>query len=167
MNSNRVVRHSLALIAALVVVCFAVIAVVELTSRQSHPVNGERLIRALAQYAKDLHSHGVALPPAVSLDTLLQSGYLTPQDVEPFEGAKVTFFLGATGTNPQGVLMEAHMPDGTVQLVLADGSVQQVAQDRWEEHRKRLGQTGSTANGSRLLSSETNTTSSTSLDGMR
>jgi len=96
-------------------------------------VNGERLANALARYSRDIAKQGQGIPVSVTLETLLQAGYLTAEDVKPFGEAKVIFYATADTSKPQSILIEARMPDGSVQVVLADGSVQQFSQSRWEE----------------------------------
>jgi hypothetical protein len=61
---------------------------------------------------------------------------------------------------PQGILVRARMPDGQFICALADGSVQQFNQERYEQRRKNIGQPDSSANGNQPFRSETNSTSS-------
>ena len=136
MNQTRIRRLTLAILAALVAGVVAVVAFIQLGYRQPGLVNGDRLVAALAQYAKDLRSHGQPLPSSVTLDTLIGSGYLRPEDAKPFEGVSVIFHSDAKEAYPQSILVEAHMPDGLVLVVLADGSVQALTPERFEEFRK-------------------------------
>jgi hypothetical protein len=91
--------------------------------------DASKLIPAMQAYARDRVARGQALPPAVNLSDLVAGGYLTFDDVAVFHGADVTFYPGVDLKSPQAVLLRAHMPDGTEMVMLADGSVQQVATD--------------------------------------
>jgi hypothetical protein len=103
-------------------------------------INGERLANAMARYTKDLHSRGEALPPTITLDTLVAKGYLNTEDTKPMQGIDLIFHTDAVDTSPQMFLVEAHMPDGQIQVVLADGSVQQYSRSRWAEAQRNVGQ---------------------------
>jgi hypothetical protein len=103
-------------------------------------INGERLANAMARYTADLHSRGEAVPPTITLDTLVGQGYLRAEDTKPLEGVELVFHTDAVDTNPNMFLVEARMPDGQIQVVLADGSVQQYTHSRWAEARRNVGQ---------------------------
>ncbi len=103
-------------------------------------INGERLANAMARYARDRHSRGEVLPPTITPDTLVAQGYLSAEDMKPLKGIALIFHTDAVDTNPQMILVEAHMPDGQVQAVLADGSVQQFSPSRWAEAQRNVGQ---------------------------
>lgn len=156
MNAKGNFRLVLIIAAALAVTCVVVFSIVELTAPLPRPVNGLRLANALAQYARDLHARGTPVPKSVSLETLLSLGYLTPEEVKPFEGAKVTFYSDADDTRPQSVLIEARLPDGQVEAVLADGSVQQFSRRRWAEYRTNLDRQAAPGDGSKPVSLGTN-----------
>ena len=160
MNLRRISRRTMKIVAALVVTLVAALIVIELASDQSHPINGDRVANALAQYTADRQSHGDPPAKSVTLDMLLRLGYLTAQDAKFFEGAKVIFYGDADDTNPQTVLVEARMPNGQVQAVLADGSVQQFSPQRWALYRKGLGQQSAAASESQPIRAETNRTPS-------
>jgi hypothetical protein len=155
MNEARIRRLTFGILAALAVGVVALVLFIEFGYRQQASVNGDRLVAALAQYAKDLHSHGQRLPSSVTLDTLVGGGYLQPEDAKPFAGVKLIFHSDASEADPRSILMEAHMPDGTVLAVLADGSVQALTRERFEEFSRTNGQ-GRAAGGSRLVPPETN-----------
>ncbi len=154
MNETQIRRLTFGLLAALLVGVVAVVLYIEFGSRQQASVNGDRLVAALAQYAKDLRSHGQPLPSSVTLDTLVGSGYLQPEDAKPFAGVNVIFHSDASEAYPQSILMQAHMPDGTVLAVLADGSVQALTRERFEEFTRTNSQHRS-ANGSLPIRPET------------
>ncbi len=103
-------------------------------------INGEPLAKAMARYTTDLHRRGEPLPRTITLDTLVTHGYLSTEDVRPLQGIALTFHTDAVDTNPQMILVEARMPDGQVQAVLADGSVQQFSPRRWAEAQRDVGQ---------------------------
>ncbi len=134
-------------IVAVAVACIVVFSVVELMLPEPATVDGPRLVNALAQYARDLRIRGAPIPPTVTLDTLLRLGYVTPADVKPFRGAKVTFYADADSSRPQSILVQADKPDGTVEAILADGSVQQFSKQMWQEVLKAREQGGPTGVG--------------------
>ena len=108
--------------------------------RSTPLINGARLANAVAQYTKDLHSRGEALPRTITLDALVGRGYLGAEDTKPLQGVELVFHTDAVDTNPQMLLVEARMADGQVQAVLADGSVQQFSPTRWAEIQRNVGQ---------------------------
>jgi hypothetical protein len=120
--------------------------------------NAPKLISALQAFSLDQAATGRQLPPEVPLQDLLRGGYLTTNDVRAFEGMEVAFSTQALESRPQMILARARMPDGQFICVLADGSVQGVSRERYEELRANLGQDGA-ANGSQPIRSETNSTS--------
>lgn len=148
-------RSGIAVVGA--VVCILLLALVLPKPKIQEPqlVDGDRMAKALAQYIRDAATRGESPPSSVTLDALVQKGYLTPQNVKPFEEAKVTFYAGALETRPQSVLCSAEMPDGTIQVILADGSVQGLTRGRWQQYLANLG----AANRSQAVRPETNTTS--------
>lgn len=103
-------------------------------------INGERLANAMARYTRDLHSRGEVVPPTITTDTLVTQGYLSAEDMKPLQGIALIFHTDAVDTNPQMILVEAHMPDGQVQAVLADGSVQQFSPRTWAEAQRNVDQ---------------------------
>ena len=141
MNPEILLRRSVIVLAAFATFCVAAYLVVSLTAGRNPPVNGTRLADALAQYTRELRLRGSPVPRTVTLDTLLQLGYLTSADALPFHGAQVTFYSDADATRPQSILLSARMPDGSVQAILADGSVQQFSASRWQELPQSLSET--------------------------
>ena len=147
MNRRQIFHRSAAIAGGLLVLFLGLLLAIEWSSRRSGTIDGARLTAALARYAQDRRTLGEVPGPSVTMESLVQKGYLTPQDVKPFQGATVSFFAETGDADPQGVLVEARMPDGMVVAVLGDGSVQQFTPRRWEEHRGRIGQPVSGANG--------------------
>lgn len=89
-----------------------------------------RIPNALAEYVRDLHHQGKPVPPAVRLEELIQGGYLQEEEVRVFKGAKVTFYRDADETRPQGILMTVEDASGSMHVLLADGSLQQLTPQR-------------------------------------
>jgi hypothetical protein len=117
-----------------------ILVFLETRPRPSPLINGERLANAMARYTEDLHSRGEALPRTITLDMLVRQGYLSVEDTKPLQGVELVFHTDAVDTNPQMLLVEARMPDGQMQAVLADGSVQQFSLARWAEVQRNVGQ---------------------------
>lgn len=141
---RRISRFGVAVIVILLFVFAGVMFLPWPRGERQRVVDGERIAKAMAQYARDVSARGERLRPSVTLDELVRGGYLTEEDAKPLtEGfAKVIFYTDATGTNPQSLLVEAQMTNGDVQAVLADGSVQQFTAARWAEFRRGVGQNG-------------------------
>jgi hypothetical protein len=147
------------MIAAVALLFVALVLFIQARHGQEHAVDGGRLMTALAEYAREVRSRGEPLPASITMETLVRSGHLRPEDAKPFDGAELTFYADADETRPQSVLAVARMPDGTVLAVMADGSVQGFARSRWEEYSKSLGQPNGAANRSQPIRSETNQSS--------
>jgi hypothetical protein len=126
----------------------------EARPRSMPAINGERLANAIARYMRDLHSRGEVLPRTITLDTLVGKGYLSAEDTKPLQGVELIFHTDAVDTNPQMILVEARMPDGQMQAVLADGSVQQFSPSRWAEIQRNVGQPQHGADPSQPLRSQ-------------
>lgn len=85
-----------------------------------------RLVAAMKGYSRDYISRGQALPASLTLQDLVNGGYLSTNDVQALNGADVTFYLTASNRNPQAVLVRMRMPDGRQIVALTDGSIQQL-----------------------------------------
>jgi len=112
------------------------------SSANTIKIDSHRYISALKKYSENLRDRGEEIPLSISIKALVQEGYLTSQEVEPFEHADVNFNTNPDGVLPQSVMMEAHMPDGTVLALLGDGSVQHMSKTRWKQHFPGKGQPG-------------------------
>ena len=146
--------------AGIVFVVVLVVAVSAYWERKQTPFqNAPKLISALQAFSRDQEAAGRRLPPEVSVEDLLRGGYLTTNDVRAFEGMEVAFSTQVDESHPQMILARARMPDGQFICALADGSVQGVSRERYEELRTNLGQPDGAANGSQPIRSETNRTS--------
>ena len=64
------------------------------------------------------------MPDTVSLRELVSGGYISAADVHAFDGMDVTISLKTDEADPQAILMRARSPDGSVTVLMADGSVQ-------------------------------------------
>jgi hypothetical protein len=140
MKPLRMSRFGVLTVAALACVLLLTLALPKPKIRKPQLVDGARIVKAFARYNKDAAQPGESPPSSVTLGALVRRGYLTSQDVKPFEGAKVTFCAGADETTPQSVVCVAQMPDGTIEVVLADGSIQGLTRSRWQEYLTNLGQ---------------------------
>jgi hypothetical protein len=162
----RIRRLLVIAFAGIVFVVVLVLVVSAYWERKQTPFqNAPKLISALQAFSRDQAAAGRRLPPEVSVDDLLRGGYLTTNDVRAFEGMEVTFSTQADESHPQMILARARMPDGQFICALADGSVQGVSRERYEELRTNLGQPDGAANGSQPVHSETNRTSAAAGSG--
>ena len=89
-------------------------------------VDTAKLMMGLQRYAADQRAAGVELPREISIRELEARGYLLNEDVRGFEGMEVEISLSPDETRSSGILVRARLPDGTVEAVMGDGSVQQV-----------------------------------------
>ena len=126
-------RGTLAIVLAAVAVLAMLAALVWFASRPAPQVNGTLIVNALAKYANDLRSRREPMPESVTLDTLVRGGYLRADEMKGFEGVELIFHREALDTMPQSILVEARLPDGSVEAVLADGSVQQFSPQSWRD----------------------------------
>ena len=86
---------------------------------------GVALSTALKAYERDLQHRGFVVPTEVTLDELVQKGYMRPEEIHAFDGMKVTLALAVDGEEqPGNVLARIQMQDGSTQVLLGDGSVQ-------------------------------------------
>jgi len=119
-----------------------------------------KLISAVQAFCQNLTARGQPLPASVSLRELISSGYLAASDIRAFDGMDVTISLAANENTPLGALIWARLPDGSINALLADGSVQQVSPRRFEKYLEQSGQTSAPTDGSQPNRSETNGTPS-------
>jgi hypothetical protein len=154
-------QRLLIFIAAAIALAVVVAAAFTTYWQRKQPVfkNAPKLVSAMQAFSQDLARKGQPLPTTVSLRELVSRGYLRADDVRAFEGMEVTIWLRVDETEPEGVVMSATLPDGTVNAALADGSVQQFSPRKFAALLKNTGQDGTT-NGSPLIRSGTNSPSS-------
>lgn len=87
-----------------------------------------RLVRAVQAYARDHAANGVPVPPQISLQELVNTRYLKPEEVQAFDGMEVTISLARDEIQSKQVLMRVRLKDGTVTALMVDGTVQTVPQ---------------------------------------
>jgi hypothetical protein len=83
----------------------------------------------------------------VSLQELIDGGYISRESVQAFEGMEAKIWFTANPSVPSSVLMSAQLADGTVIAALADGSVHQFSARRFREHINKTGQPSDPPNG--------------------
>ena len=83
----------------------------------------ERFSTAARSFARDRKVSERAVP----LRSLLSAGYLRPEEVRDLEGKDVTISLTASETTPSDALIRVRASDGSDIVLLADGSIQQMA----------------------------------------
>jgi hypothetical protein len=89
--------------------------------------NGAAIVDAARAYTHDLQARKQPVPASISLEDLAALHFLKPQDIEAFRGMKAIVSLTGDPNDPNSVLMRVHSPDGSDVVLLADGSVQEVA----------------------------------------
>ncbi len=121
MKTRRFMVCSISAIAVAIVVCVAL----KICWPQKQPVfkDAPKLVSAMHAFAHDLTAKGRPLPATVSLRELVSGGYIAAGDVHAFDGMEVTISLHADEADPQDIVMQARMPDGSVVALIADGSV--------------------------------------------
>jgi len=124
--------------------------------RKASVVTGDRMVRALREYVVECRSRGVPVPPTVTLRSLVRLGHLRSEEARAFEGVELVFHTDADATRPNMILAEARMPDGSFLVLLGDGSVQQLSQERYDEQIKSQRQRNSGTNTAPLLEPMTN-----------
>lgn len=122
------VRRLILLTASLAVATAAAGLILFFSWQKSQPSfrGGLDLVAAAQAYSRDLEERGQPLPASVSLEDLIEAGYLTSHDARAFDGIEVQVSLEPAVTNetyPQSILIQARMPDGTRVVLRADGSV--------------------------------------------
>ena len=79
---------------------------------------------AAQSYSRDHISHGQRLPPQISLQDLVNSGYVSESDIRVFKGISVSLFPIDVDAYPQAKLVQVRLSNGSEILVTADGSIQ-------------------------------------------
>ena len=102
--------------------------------------NGPKLISALQAFVGDLAARKEPIPQTVSLRELIRCGYIAPNDVHAFDGMELTISLTADETRPQEILARVRLPDGSIHVLLGDGSALQVTEEA--ERKQREGKMG-------------------------
>jgi len=89
------------------------------------PVDGMKIISAAHNYTRFLIQNQQPIPQAVSLQVLVDKGFLQPADIGPFQGLKAAIALTKRGSGPS-VLMRVQMPDGMDLVLFEDGVTQKI-----------------------------------------
>lgn len=118
--------YIIALVAAAVLVAASLVWF-NFTGPPPGRVDAEKITIAVQTYVQYLKQNGLPVPQSVKLQNLVHKGLLRQEDVSGFDGVDVTIYLTMDETNPSQVLMRARFPDGSQEVVLSDGSVQQVS----------------------------------------
>lgn len=126
-NPRRLFFCTIAGIAILVVLALATSAYWE--HKQPRFDNAPKLFAALRAFSRDEAARG-QLPSEVSLRDLLRGGYVSSNDVQGFE---VTFSTHYGDAAPQLILVRALAPDGRSICLLADGSVQELSPQKYND----------------------------------
>jgi|ERR1044071_1961334 hypothetical protein len=98
------------------------------------------LIAAMQAFSRDQILQGRQLPAEISLQDLIQGGYLRAKDVRAFEGMEVTFSTRYDPTTPHRMVARARTADGQLICLMGDGSVQQFSPQKYEQYRDGLRQ---------------------------
>jgi hypothetical protein len=123
MKKKRFLIFTTAIALAVIVGCyFFVIA----KPRSGH-LDAGKITAAIHAYSSKMKSENQPLPPTISLKELIAKDFLKHEDVSAFDGWNVTVSLTADEAYPQSILMTATSSKGDKMLVMADGSVQQIA----------------------------------------
>src|SRR5207247_1349837 len=125
MKTRRLITLAGALAALAIAVCMALTTYWQ---RQQPVLRDEsKIVAAVQAFSRDKTKGGQALPASVSLQELVNGGYIAASDVRAFEGIDVTISLALDATRPQQVFIRARLSDGAVIAGLADGSAQQLS----------------------------------------
>jgi len=82
------------------------------------------VLMALRHYSDDKLAAHKPMPAKVSMQDLVESGYLKPEIAAEFKEVDLTFFPVAAGGGPKSVVARARLADGSQVVLLADGSVE-------------------------------------------
>ena len=91
--------------------------------QRPQPVDGPAIAKAVADFCKAQRASNTALPPSITLQELVTAGYLRKEAIHGFGDTEVRISLQVDENNPQAILMEARLPDGSRVNALGDGSV--------------------------------------------
>ena len=116
------------LIVAVVIVAVGATAFVVLESYWAHhqpPLKDLSVVlTALRHYSDDKVAAHKPIPDKVSMQDLVESGYLKPEIAAEFKEVDLTFFPLAAGGGPKSVVARARLADGSQVVLRADGSVE-------------------------------------------
>src|SRR5258708_5678317 len=77
------------------------------------PIDPVQIREAIRAFCRERKSLGYLVPPTVTLGELLKQGYLRPEAVRGLGSGEVTFSLKADEQNPDSILIDARLPDGS------------------------------------------------------
>ena len=125
---------ALALTASIIAIVVAVsITTIRNWPKDKPPIDPRVLVDATTRFAHDCREKGRAIPPAVTLSELVGGGYLPADFTNGLAGTDITFYTDASEENPQNLLMSWKRADGTWNVILGDGSIQQVTEQRFRQ----------------------------------
>jgi hypothetical protein len=125
MNNTR--RLIITIVSIIALGALAWFGVMSFLRRDRSPFqDAPKLISGIRTYVSDHKSHGQPMPAKISLQDLVDGGYVSAADVRAFDGMEVTISLGPDQINSKQVLMRARLLDGSVTALMADGSVESV-----------------------------------------
>lgn len=87
----------------------------------------DRVNSAIQAFAAALKAQGRAVPETASLRELVASGFLRPEEAAPFGAQDATFIVGVHEADPQQMVARVPLDGGREVVMLADGSILQVA----------------------------------------
>jgi hypothetical protein len=120
MKTRRFLIFTAAIALAAVVGCYFFV----ILKPQPGHLDAEKITAAIHAYSSKMKSENQLLPPTISLQELIDKGFLKHEDVAAFDGWKVTVSLTSDEADPQSILMTAQSSDGHKMVVVADGSIQ-------------------------------------------
>ncbi len=82
------------------------------------------VLMALRHFSEDKAAKHEPMPVSVSVNDLVNAGYLKPEVAAQFKEIDLTFFPLPPGSGPKAVVARARLADGSQVVLLADGSVQ-------------------------------------------
>ena len=117
-------KHLFLLLAAVVVAIVGIYFGLSAYWQRPQPVDGPAIAQAVAAFCRYQQSRGVPLPKSITLQELVTGGFLEREAIRGFGDVTVTISLEVDEKNPQSILMQARLPDGSRVEALGDGSVQ-------------------------------------------
>jgi hypothetical protein len=118
----------------LIIMTITICGVLLMHRQQTQPAQAQSLLKdvtgltlAAQSYSRDHVSRGQPLPSSISLQDLVNSGYISAADIRAFDGMIVTIYPIDVDTYPQSVLIRMQLSDGRQITAMADGSIQQKA----------------------------------------